>query len=790
MATNTTGGVYIADHSNDRVEEWVPAIAGNEGAHDTKTIYYSTALNSEYKGCGEHPEWANLLCETKAAAQPGTGGLPELPITTVTYNLWDEVEKTEEKFGSTTRTKGQTYDAAGRALTSEETSTVDTALPKVTNKYNEATGALETQSTTVAEKAKTTTDVLNSLGQMTSYTDADGNTTTYEYEKEKDDRLTKMSYKIGTEGFSQTYGYNEATGEMQELTDASTGTDPAVGKFTATYDIEGKMLTETYPNNMTETYTRNSLGQATGIEYIKNADCASKCPETWFGDSVTPSIHGETLAQTSTLAKDSYAYDKAGRLTEAQETPTGKDCASRLYGYDEEGDRTTLTKRESSTEACATEGGSTEWHTYDTANRPTDPGVVYETFGDTTTLPAADAGEHALTSSYYVDGQVATQTQNEETISYYYDPAGRTRETVSSGKTAATIVDHYAGPGEALAWASEGSEKWSRNIPGVDGGLDAIQTNAGTPVLQLHDLQGNIVATVKDSEAETKLATTYNSTEFGVPQPGTTPPKYAWLGANGLATELSSGVATKGGGSYVPQVARDLQTAPVVPPGAFPNGQGTGSQYESEIPGWYISLSSAESAETVIEYAAKQAALKKKAEEEALERQHDREEYPEPIPSPEEGGANEASSICEVAEVTHQEAEGCFFYFGQYEASGGEEDNATAASSILGSLEGILKGGVHGGEIAWSALEAGGRFVARNSGRFLAMMHDALTFAEAGLALTVGTTACFAGAVGASVVAPYAAPFVWFGCGVFTIGNAALIGWSAYDLYENASHIH
>jgi hypothetical protein len=32
----------------------------------------------------------------------------------------------------------------------------------------------------------------------------------------------------------------------------------------------------------------------------------------------------------------------------------------------------------------------------------------------------------------------------------------------------------------------------------------------------------------------------------------------------------------------------------------------------------------------------------------------------------------------------------------KYEASGGEEDNATTASSLLGSLEGILKGGVHG----------------------------------------------------------------------------------------------
>ena len=96
--------------------------------------------------------------------------------------------------------------------------------------------------------------------------------------------------------------------------------------------------------------------------------------------------------------------------------------------------------------------------------------------------------------------------------------------------------------------------------------------------MQLHDLQGDIVATVKDSEAETKLASSYNSTEFVVPQPGTTPPKYAWLGAGGVATEpaFGTGTVTQGGASYVPQIARNLQTAPVVPPGAFPDGPGTG----------------------------------------------------------------------------------------------------------------------------------------------------------------------------------------------------------------------
>lgn len=46
-------------------------------------------------------------------------------------------------------------------------------------------------------------------------------------------------------------------------------------------------------------------------------------------------------------------------------------------------------------------------------------------FGDIASLPAADAGGSALTSSYYTDSQVSSQTQNERMIGYNQDPAGR-----------------------------------------------------------------------------------------------------------------------------------------------------------------------------------------------------------------------------------------------------------------------------------------------------------------------------------------------------------------------------
>ena len=156
---------------------------------------------------------------------------------------------------------------------------------------------------------------------------------------------------------------------------------------------------------------------------------------------------------------------------------------------------------------CATEGGTVERHTYDAANRLTDSGVAYEAFGNTTILPAADAGGHELTGSYYVDGQVSSQTQSEKTINYHYDPAGRTDETeaVVKGKSEGIVVSHYSGSGEALTWTAEEGEKWTRNIPGIDGALDAIETSSGGTYLLLHDLQGNIVGKVGVSEAETKL---------------------------------------------------------------------------------------------------------------------------------------------------------------------------------------------------------------------------------------------------------------------------------------------
>ena len=222
-------------------------------------------------------------------------------------------------------------------------------------------------------------------------------------------------------------------------------------------------------------------------------------------------------------------------------------------------------------------------------------------------------------------------------------------ETKSKGKTAATVISHYSGPGAALTWTSEEEEKkWSRNIPGIDGALDAIESSSGSTTLQLHDLEGDIVGEAAVSETETKLLKSYNSTEFGVPSEGKAPPKYAWLGAGGVATEpaFGTGTVTQGGASYVPQIARNLQTAAVVPPGAFPDGPGTGSPRVATLPGWVSEMTASESAKRIAEYAPRQEALEREAQEKILKQCQEEGGCGAEPPSAGGDGCNEEAELC------------------------------------------------------------------------------------------------------------------------------------------------
>jgi RHS repeat-associated protein len=553
VAISTTEDMYVTDKGDKRVDEWSPSLTGNSGSYSSQTIYYTPKTEASVTECQNHPEWANLPCQTQPAHQPEVAGMPTLPVTTYTYNVYlePEVTKTTAMEGSTayTRTETDSYDAAGRLKSKETKSTTGTALPGVTYSYSSTTGLPIKETTGTGSSEQKLTEEYNNAGQLTAYTDASGKTTTYEYEKEKDERPIKITDEKG----NQTLGYNETTGQLTSLKDSSGTT------FAAGYDAEGNLASETItPIGLTATTTRNTVGEPTSLVYKKETHCTESCE--WFYDDVSPSIHGQWMSQTSSLASDTYAYNEAGWLTQVQETPTGGKCATRIYAYNADGDRTSLTKRAPAT-SCAKEGGEVQEHHYDTADRLLDAGIAYNPFGDITSLSANDAGGTELKSTFYADGQLASQEQAGQSNSYNLDPARRTNETISVGHTTATSTDQYDGPAATPAWLAYTSGEWQRNIFGIGGGLDATQTDTEAAMLQFSNLDGDTIGTVPNSETATKPASPTEANEYGVPSVAE-PAPHSWLGASAVRTELASGVLNMGARSYVPEVGRFLQPDP------------------------------------------------------------------------------------------------------------------------------------------------------------------------------------------------------------------------------------
>jgi NHL repeat len=180
VAIDSANDAWIADTANSNVQEWTlngtGYGAGVSTARDTQTIYYTAGANAKVTSCGEHAEWANLPCQTQPAVQP-EGSLPKLQVTTYTYNFWDEPETTTNTSGTTTRTTTETYDPAGRLRTTATSSTVGKALSAVTYEYSSETGVVVKQCTNEGKactegKPETITSAYNTLGELTSYTDA------------------------------------------------------------------------------------------------------------------------------------------------------------------------------------------------------------------------------------------------------------------------------------------------------------------------------------------------------------------------------------------------------------------------------------------------------------------------------------------------------------------------------------------------------------------------------------------------------------------------------------------
>lgn len=445
-------------------------------------------------------------------------------------------------------------DAATAIVRRQSTASMGMRLPVVTTSYDPATGRPTSLTTIQDGVSRSVATGYDSLGRVTSYTDADGNTSTTTYD------LLGRPVQLDDGKGTQTLDYDPVTGLLASLDDVH------AGRFAAGYDADGQMVARTLPNGLEARTTFDESGAPRRLIYEKTSSCASDC--VWSDERVTESVHGQWRTHDSTFGSRVYRYDGAGRLAEVRDTPAGAGCTTRSYEYDVNSNRTRRVERApAGGGSCVTSGPGTEQTSrYDGADRVVGSGFTYDLLGRLTAVPASHAGGGTLRSTYYVNDMVQSQAQDGMTIASELDPTLQRHRRATAGDGTTEIV-HYADGSDSPVW-SERSQAgspagWTRSVVGIGGDLAAIYDSAsGRSTLQVTNLHGDVVATASTSLTTPRFLETFRADEFGNPQ-DVTPARYGWLGGKRRATQLQSGVIQMGVRSYIPGIGRFTSVDPV-----------------------------------------------------------------------------------------------------------------------------------------------------------------------------------------------------------------------------------
>jgi YD repeat-containing protein len=311
--------------TGQQIETRQPGNPAGGDAHASQSIYYTADASASDPACANHPEWAGMLCKTRRVAQPGTPGLPDLPVSTYTYTRLGLLATRTETVAGTTRTTSKGYDDAGRTVSEQVSGGDGTPLPPRQTTYDPATGRQATTSTADGTVRRT----YDALGQLVQYIDADGNTSTTTYD------LLGRPVTVDDGKGTQRFTYDPQTGQVAQVDDSAAGT------FTAGYDADGNLVREDLPNGLQARTAIDETGAAVERRYDKVTNCTTDCTWLHFSDQRDP--HQRVVSEDGTLGRQDYTYDGAGRLVQAKDTPAGRGCTVRDYRYDADSNRTAQT---------------------------------------------------------------------------------------------------------------------------------------------------------------------------------------------------------------------------------------------------------------------------------------------------------------------------------------------------------------------------------------------------------------------------------------------------------------
>ncbi|MGN6334165.1 MAG: RHS repeat-associated core domain-containing protein [Motilibacteraceae bacterium] len=205
--------------------------------------------------------------------------------------------------------------------------------------------------------------------------------------------------------------------------------------------------------------------------------------------------------------------------------------------------------------------------------------LAYDGLGRPTALPAVDAGGTGsgdVTLRYFANDMVASQTQGSTSRTWTLDPAARLHSWQdTSGINTAVHTNHYIDGGDAPGWIDEGDGTWTRNLLDPTGALALIGTGtaeaATSASVQLHNLHGDIVATLDAANPAAGIGSYAESTEFGAPRnPSEAPSRYGWLGDKRRSSDDLAGLILMGVRQYNPVTGLFSSADPTPQGGATP----------------------------------------------------------------------------------------------------------------------------------------------------------------------------------------------------------------------------
>ncbi|WP_249467068.1 DNRLRE domain-containing protein [Streptomyces fradiae] len=549
VTENAQGAQLSATRSTYRADGRLAttSLPKSDGA-DAGTLTYTYWTATGTGACAGRPEWAGLLCRT-APAGPVTGGganPAQLVTSAFEYNRWGGVTRTTETANGVTSVLTITYDDAGRRVKSELNGGAGTATPATTYTFDPDTG----RTLTVSSGGKSVAHGYDSLGRRISYQDGSGNTTRTEY-----DLLDRPVKSSDSTGESTAYGY-DGTGDLTTVTDSAAGT------FTARYAVDGTLVSQTLPGGHTLEVATDPLGRPTERVYT-DAEGTTVLADVAEYD-ITGRRSGRTQTDGTAVSTD-YAYDALGRLSRAADSGV-EGCAVRAYGFDANSNRLTRTVTRDDCDPATSDATVDETaYAYDSADRLTGGGRVYDAFGRTTARDGVQYG-------YYTGDGLRSETVGDRRRTWDLDAAGRpalatteTRGADGAWTVAGTVTQHYGDESTSPDWEVRGDGTVTRFVGDATGAL-AATTTGGRVVLELANLAGDVAVRLDLADPSASSVQRYD--EFGTPDGDTGATRYGWQGGAQVSSDTLSGVVLTGARAYEPDTGRFLQVDPQYDGGA------------------------------------------------------------------------------------------------------------------------------------------------------------------------------------------------------------------------------